>query len=424
MCPLANNVWQETKYTVRDLLNLLNLTFDDILKSQKIQNSVIRKTPMEVSATFSQLTGSKVYLKSECLQKTGSFKVRGAYAKIATLSKDEKRKGVIAASAGNHAQGVAFASALEKIPCTIVMPITASPAKVAATRSYGANVVLSGTIYDESWSKALELSKKTGAQIVHAFDDEKVIAAQGVIGLEILQSLPDVDEIYLPIGGGGLAAGVLKAVKTKKPKVKVIGVQSTAFPAMKKSVDSGKLESVRGQMTIADGISVKKPGEFTFKIINELIDDIVLVDDSQIVKAMFLLMERTKMVVEPAGAVSLAYLLDKKPSKGKKVVPILSGGNVDMYLLGQIVAKGLTEMGRMVKIFIVLTDKPGALKEVVDVISALSVNIVEVVHDRLSTSIPAGTAGVTLSLETENEKHAEKLILYLKEKNIQFKIMT
>ncbi|HET6458659.1 MAG TPA: threonine ammonia-lyase [Nitrosopumilaceae archaeon] len=405
-------------------MNLLNLSFDDILKSQKIQSRVIRKTPMEMSATFSQITGSKVYLKSECLQKTGSFKVRGAYAKIVTLSKDEKKKGVIAASAGNHAQGVAFASALEKIPCTIVMPVTASPAKVAATRSYGANVVLSGTIYDESWSKALELSQKTGSQIIHAFDDEKVIAAQGVIGLEILESLPDVDEIYLPIGGGGLAAGVLKAVKTKKPKVKVIGVQSTAFPAMKKSVDAGKLESVKGQMTIADGISVKKPGEFTFKIINELIDDIVLVDDSQIVKAMFLLMERTKMVVEPAGAVSLAHLLDKKPAKGKKVVPILSGGNVDMYLLGQIVAKGLTEMGRMVKIFIILTDKPGALKEVVDVISALSVNIVEVVHDRLSTTIPAGTAGVTLSLETENEKHAEKLINYLKEKHIQFKIMT
>lgn len=411
-------------YSVRDLNNLLNLTFDDIVKSQKIQGNVIRRTPMEMSATFSQITGSKIYLKSECLQKTGSFKVRGAYAKIATLSKEEKKKGVIAASAGNHGQGVAFASALEKIQCTIVMPITASPAKVAATRSYGANVVLAGTIYDESWSKALELSNSTGAQIVHAFDDEKVIAAQGVIGLEIMQDLPDVDEIYLPIGGGGLAAGVLKAIKTKKPKVRVIGVQSTAFPAMKKSLDSGKLESVKGHMTIADGISVKKPGEFTFKIINELIDDIVLVDDSQIVKAMFLLMERTKMVVEPAGAISLAYLLDKKPAKGKKVVPILSGGNVDMYLLGQIVAKGLTEMGRMVKIFIILTDKPGALKEVVDVISSLSVNIVEVVHDRLSSTIPAGTAGVTLSLETENQKHAEKLINYLKEKNIQFKIIT
>jgi threonine dehydratase len=370
------------------------------------------------------MTGSKVYLKSECLQKTGSFKVRGAYAKISTLTAREKRKGVIAASAGNHAQGVAFASALEKIPCTIVMPVTASPAKVSATRSYGANVVLYGTIYDESWSKAQEISKKTGATIIHAFDDETVIAAQGVIGLEIIKELPDVDEIYVPIGGGGLAAGILKAVKTKKPHVKVIGVQSSAFPAMKKSFDSGKLEAVRGQRTIADGISVTRPGKSTFKIINEMIDDIVLVSDSHIVKAMFLLMERAKMVVEPAGAVSLAYLLDKKPTKGKKVVPVLSGGNVDMYLLGQIVAKGLTEMRRMVKIFIVLTDKPGALKEVVDVISSLSVNIVEVVHDRLSSNIPAGTAGVTLSLETENPKHAERLIANLRQRNIMFKIVT
>src|SRR5579872_2907180 len=403
---------------------VLNQIYDKIVQSQKIQGNVIRRTPLELSRTFSQMLGAQIYLKSECLQKTGSFKVRGAYAKIATLSPEEKRKGVIAASAGNHAQGVAFASALERIPCTIVMPITASPAKVAATRAYGAKVVLHGTIYDESWAKAQELSKSTGAKIIHAFDDENVIAAQGVIGLEIMQDLPNVDEIYVPIGGGGLASGILNAVKTKKPHVKIIGVQSSAFPAMKKSFDSGKLETVRGQRTIADGISVKKPGELTFKIIDELIDDIVLVDDSQIVKAMFLLMERAKMVVEPAGAVSLAYILDKKPVKGKKVVPILSGGNVDMYLLGQIVAKGLTEMGRMVKIFIVLTDKPGALKEVVDVITTLSVNIVEVVHDRLSTSIPAGTAGVTLSLETENEKHAEKLINYLKEKHIQFKIMT
>ena len=193
---------------------------------------------------------------------------------------------------------------------------------------------------------------------------------------------------------------------------------------MKKSIESGKLESVEGKRTIADGISVKKPGEFTFKIINELIDDIVLVDDAQIVKAMFLLMERTKMVVEPAGAISLAYLLEKTPARGKNVVSILSGGNVDMYLLGQIVAKGLTEMGRMVKISILLTDKPGALKEVVDQISALSVNIVEVIHDRLSSSIPVGTAGVTLSLETEDQKPAETLISYLKEKKIQFKIIT
>jgi threonine dehydratase len=403
---------------------LLNVTFDDIIKSQKIQRNVIRRTPLESSHSFSVMTGSKVYLKSECLQKTGSFKFRGAYAKIASLSKSEKKKGVIAASAGNHAQGVAYASSLEKIPCTIVMPVTASPAKVSATRSYGANVILEGTIYDESYAKAADLARKTGATMVHAFDDETVIAAQGVIGLEILEDLPDVDEIYVPIGGGGLAAGILKAVKTKKPRVKVIGVQSSGFPAMKKSFDVGKLQSVSGHRTIADGISVKTPGQSTFKIINEMIDDIVLVDDSSIVKAMFLLMERSKTVVEPAGAVGLAYLLDKKPAKGKKVVSILSGGNVDMYLLGQIVAKGLTEMGRMVKIFILLTDKPGALKEVIDQISSLSVNIVDVIHDRLSSSIPAGTAGVTLSLETQDQAHAQQLINFLKKKNVQFKVVT
>ncbi len=401
----------------------VKVTFNDILESQKAQRGVIRHTPMERSYTFSQMTGSKIYLKSECFQRTGSFKVRGAYAKISGMSKDDKKKGVIAASAGNHAQGVAYASALEKIPCTIVMPISASPAKVSATKSYGANVILSGTIYDESWAKAVEMSQKTGAKIIHAFDDEKVIAAQGVIGLEIMQDQPDIDEIIVPIGGGGLAAGILKAVKTKKPKVKIIGVQSSGFPAMKKSLEAGKLQSVTGHRTIADGISVKKPGEFTFKIINELIDDIALVDDSAIVKAMFLLMERTKMVVEPAGAISLAYLLEKKP-KNKKIVSILSGGNVDMYLLGQIVAKGLTEMGRMVKIFIVLTDKPGALKEVVDQISALSVNIVEVIHDRLSSNIPPGTAGVTLSLETQDQDHARQLIEFLQRKRIQFKIVT
>jgi len=399
-------------------------TYEEVLKAQSLRGKEIRKTPLTYSPIFSQLTGSEVYLKSEFQQKTGSFKIRGAYFKIISLTKEEKKKGVITASAGNHAQGVAYASSLEKIPCTIVMPKNASPAKVSATRGYGATVILEGTNYDEAWSKAQEIAKKTGANIVHAFDDPHVIAAQGVIGLEILEDLPDVDEIYVPIGGGGLAAGILLAVKTKNPKIKVIGVQSKSFPAMKNSLDAGELKSVGGERTIADGISVKKPGKITFSIIKDLIDDVVLVDDSHIVKTMFLLMERAKIVVEPAGAAALAYLLEAKPSPGKKVVPILGGGNVDMYLLGQIVAKGLTQMGRLVKIFILLPDKPGALKELVDEIAAHSVNIVEVVHDRLSSEIAAGSAGVTLSLETEDMKHAEKLIERLKKKNINFKILT
>ena len=402
----------------------MSVTYDDIVNAQKAQGDVIRKTSLVFSDTFSQLTGSKVYLKNEFEQKTGSFKLRGAYYKIKNLAEDEKSKGVVAASAGNHAQGVALASAMEKINCTIVMPRNASPAKVAATKEYGAEVVLEGKNYDESWIKAQEIAKTSGAQIIHAFDDPQIIAAQGVIGLEIMEQLPNVDEIYVPIGGGGLAAGILTAVKTKNPNVKIIGVESKSFPSMKNSLDSGKLETVDGGFTVADGISVRTPGKQTFEIIRDMIDKIVLVDDEEIIKTIFLLMERSKVVVEPAGAAGLAYLVSKKPSPGKNVVSILCGGNVDMYLLGQIVSKGLATMGRMMKIFILLKDKPGALKEVVDELASLSANIVEVVHDRLSSDVHAGTTGVTLSLETENQKHTDQLIQHLKDKHIDFKVLT
>ena len=402
----------------------MSVTYDDVTNAQKAQGDVIRKTSLVFSDTFSQLTGSKVYLKNEFEQKTGSFKLRGAYYKIKNLAEDEKSKGVVAASAGNHAQGVALASAMEKINCTIVMPRNASPAKVAATKEYGAEVVLEGKNYDESWIKAQEIAKTSGAQIIHAFDDPQIIAAQGVIGLEIMEQLPNVDEIYVPIGGGGLAAGILIAVKTKNPNVKIIGVESKSFPSMKNSLDSGKLETVDGGFTVADGISVRTPGKQTFGIIRDMIDKIVLVDDEEIIKTIFLLMERSKVVVEPAGAAGLAYLVSKKPSPGKNVVPILCGGNVDMYLLGQIVSKGLAAMGRIMKIFILLKDKPGALKEVVDELASLSANIVEVVHDRLSSDVHAGTTGVTLSLETENQKHTDQLIQHLKDKHIDFKVLT
>ena len=402
----------------------MSVTHNDIVSAQKAQSDVIRKTSLIFSETFSKITGSTVYLKNEFEQKTGSFKLRGAYYKIKTLTENERKNGVVAASAGNHAQGVAFASALEKINCTIVMPKNASPAKVAATRGYGATVILEGRNYDEAWVKAQEIANVSNAQIIHAFDDPQIIAAQGVIGLEIMEQLPDVDEIYVPIGGGGLAAGVLIAIKDKNPNVKIIGVESKSFPSMKKSLESGKLETIDGGFTVADGISVRTPGKQTFEIIKDKIDEIVLVDDDEIIKTMFLLMERSKSVVEPAGVAGLAYLISKKPSPGKKVVPILCGGNVDMYLLGQIVSKGLGTMGRMMKVFILLKDKPGALKEVVDELASLSANIVEVVHDRLSSNVPAGTTGVTLSLETENQEHAEKLIEHLKNKQIDFKVLT
>lgn len=402
----------------------MNPSYDEIVKANSLRGNEIRKTPLIHSSTFSELTDSDVFLKAEFRQKTGSFKIRGAYYKIQSLSDEEKKYGVVAASAGNHAQGVAFASSLEKIPCTIVMPKNASPAKVAATKGYGAKVILEGINYDESSAKAHEIANETKATMIHAFDDPQIIAAQGVIGLEILEDLPDVDEVYVPIGGGGLAAGTLIAIKEKNPNIKVVGVQSRSFPSMYDSLKKGSITSSGGARTIADGISVKVPGQLTFGIIKELIDEIVLVDDTEITKAMFLLMERMKFVVEPAGAVSLAYLISKKPSPGKKVVAVLAGGNVDMYLLGQIVDKGLAAMGRLLKLSILLPDRPGAFKEIVDEITLANANIVEVVHDRLSSHINAGSAGVTLSLETQGQKQADLLIESLKRKNIQFKLMT
>ena len=401
----------------------MTVTYEDIIKARQTQNKVIRKTNLEFSETFSKICGANVYLKNEYEQKTGSFKIRGAYSKIRSLTDSEKSKGVVAASAGNHSQGVAFASHIENIPCTIVMPKTASPAKVSATRGYGAKVVLEGITYDESWAHAQKISAETNATIIHAFDDSHVIAGQGVIGLEIMEQLPNVDEIYVPIGGGGLVAGIITAVKEKYPKVKIIGVESSAYPAMKKSLESNSLETVIGTTTIADGISVKTPGKLTFETVKDKIDKIVTVDDRDIINAMFLLMERSKAVVEPAGAVALAYILKHNPESGKNVVPILCGGNIDMYLLGQIVSKGLSGMGRMLKISVLLKDKPGALKELVDEISSINVNIVEVIHDRLSTDVSAGSAGVTISLETEDQNQSNELINHLEEKNIKFQVM-
>jgi len=402
----------------------MNPSYDEIVKANSMRGNEIKKTPLIHSPTFSDITESDLYLKAEFRQRTGSFKIRGAYYKIKLLSDEEKKRGVVAASAGNHAQGVAFASALEKIPCTIVMPKNASPAKVSATRGYGANVILEGVNYDESSSKAKEIAKQTGATIIHAFDDPQIIAAQGVIGLEILEQLPDVDEVYLPIGGGGLAAGTLIAIKEKNPNIKIVGVQSSSFPSMYDSLKNDSLTESGGERTIADGISVKMPGEKTFSVIRELIDDIVLVDDSEITKAMFLLMERMKFVVEPAGAASLAYLISKKPAPGKKVVAVLAGGNVDMYLLGQIVDKGLAAMGRLLVISMELPDRPGIFKEIVDEIALANVNIVEVFHDRLTSKVHAGSVTVTLSLETQGKEQADKLIEKLKEKNIQFSLLT
>jgi threonine dehydratase len=396
----------------------------------------IKKTPLQKSTTFSEITGSNIFMKIESLQKTGTFKVRGALYKINKISQEKIKNynGIIAASAGNHAQGVAYAAWTKNIPCVIVMPKNASLSKIAATKSYGAKVILEGSDYDESFRIAQQIAKDEKLELISAYDDYDIIIGQGTIGLEIIEELPEVDEIYIPIGGGGLAAGIAIAIKSKNPNVKIIGVESEAYPAMKRSVEMGSLQVVKAGYTIADGISIKSPGNITFEIIKEFIDDIVLVDDSTIVKTMFLLMERAKLVIEPAGAASLAYLLSKshdiddykirtsRSDKKKNVVVVLSGGNIDMYLLGQIVAKGLMQTGRLSKIFLLLQDRPGEFKNVLDSISDLGINIVEVVHDRLSSDIPTGMAGVFLSLEMENQSYIDILTSRLTEKGIIFKI--
>jgi len=399
---------------------------NNIREAQRLLlNYNIRRTDLIKSATFSKLTGNNVYLKLECLQKTGSFKVRGAMVKIHNLSDELKKNGVIAASAGNHAQAVAFASNYHNISCTIVMPKNASPSKIVATKSYGAKVILEGNSYDESANSVKELAKKENKIIIPAFEDLDVISGQGTVGLEIMEDLKNVDEVYVPVGGGGLIAGMSVAIKSINPRVKIIGVESTAFPTMKKSISTNKITKAKEGYTIADGISIKTPGKLTFEIVKKNVDSIVLIDDSAIVKTMFLLMERAKIVSEPAGAAALAYLISKKKSseRDKNLVSIISGGNVDMYLLGQIVAKGLMQTGRLLKIFVDLNDKPGALKKIVDEISKASVNIVEVEHDRLSSNIPAGTAGVYLSLELENKNQANILLDLFKKENINFEIV-
>lgn len=387
--------------------------------------SAIRKIDLIRSNTFSEICCNQIFLKLECYQKTGSFKVRGAVAMIEGLSNDERRNGVVAASAGNHAQGVAYASAMNSMGCTIVMPKNASPAKIAATKSYGAKVILEGNNYDESSKHARQIAKLEGKTLIPAFDHPDIIAGQGTVGLEILEDLREIDEIYVPVGGGGLIAGTAIAAKSLNPKIRIIGVESIAFPSMKESVKVGKICNVQDGYTIADGISVKTPGKLPFKLIQKYVDDIVVVDDLSIVKTMFLLMERSKIVTEPAGAASLAYLISnrKRLSKNKNIVAILSGGNVDMYLLGQVVAKGLMQTGRMIKLFIELTDKPGALKNIVDEITNANVNIVEVDHDRLSSNIPAGTAGVYLSLELENRDQSQILIKLFDKHQIKYKLI-
>ena len=393
------------------------MNLDNIIIAREKMKGIVHTTPLDFSKTFSDLAHNEVYLKLENLQKTGSFKVRGSYNKLISLSDEELKKGVVAASAGNHAQGVAYSSQMLNIPCTIVMPKGAPLSKVLATRQYGAEVILEGEVFDEAFAYALELKEKMGATFIHAFDDEAVITGQGTVGLEILDQLPEVEAIICPVGGGGLIAGVAMAVKEKNPNIAVYGVQTLACPSMKQSLLEQKPVAIKSTPTMADGIAVQKPGESTFEIVKDYVDDIYCVDEMEIARTMLMLLERNKLLVEGSGASSLAALIyDKLQLRGKKVAAILSGGNVNVNFISRIIERGLVESGRYASFSIILKDKPGELQRVVNSVTELDANIQDVHLHHMGKNIYPGYAQLDLSVETKNNEHIEKLFNVLQEK--------
>ncbi|MFD3448231.1 threonine ammonia-lyase [Microbacteriaceae bacterium 4G12] len=400
------------------------ISFSNIIQAHKNMKGIVHVTPLDYSRTFSELAKNEVYLKLENLQKTGSFKVRGSYNKMISLSKEELRKGVIAASAGNHAQGVAYSSYMLGIPCTIVMPKGAPLSKVQATKQYGANVELHGAVFDEALAYALELKEKRDATFVHPFDDERVIAGQGTVGLEILEQLDDVDAVICPVGGGGLIAGVAMAVKQKKPSTLIYGVQALACPSMQQSIKENRLITVESTPTMADGIAVKRPGELTFQLIQKYVDDIFCVDEMEIARTMLMLLERNKLLVEGSGASALAALLYHKiPIQGKKVVTILSGGNVDVNFISRIIEHGMVESGRFVHLTTTLKDKPGQLQQVLQIVAELEANVLNVHLERIGTKVFPGYAQLYLSLETRDNEHIQFILDQLEKKGYSIQII-
>lgn len=392
-----------------------SVTIADIWEAHKLLTSQLHHTPLTLSRTLSDITGADIYLKAENMQRSGSFKVRGASYKLSCLSEQEYRRGVIAASAGNHAQGVAIAAARYKIPCTIVMPETAPLVKVMATQGYGANVVLHGFNYDDAYQHCLELQEETGASFIHAFDDPDVIAGQGTLGLEMLNDLPGAEAIVVPIGGGGLIAGIAIAARALRPNITIIGVQSAGASSCRISLDAGELRTLPTITTIADGIAVKRPGELTFDIISRLVDDVVLVNDEEIIGAVLLLMERNKLLVEGAGAAGVAALLSGTVKlKGKKVLVPLTGGNIDINLVGRFIEHGLAAVGRYFVIHTCLTDRPGELMRLLTLIAEMRINVIDVRHQRISSRLPIMQREETLTLETRDRAQCEQLLQSLR----------
>lgn len=384
------------------------LKLSDVYRAAHVLKGVIRHTELIPATRINP--ESDIYLKPECLQFTGSFKLRGAYYKISQLSPEEKAHGVIACSAGNHAQGVALGAKANGIKSIICLPEGAPISKVEATKKYGAEVCLVPGVYDDAYRRALELRDEHGYTFVHPFDDPLVIAGQGTIGIEILDELRDVEAVIIPVGGGGLISGVAFAIKQINPDVKVYGVQAAGAPSMVKSIEHGKIECLPSVATVADGIAVKEPGSLTFDLCSRYVDDIVTVTDDEIAAAILALMETEKLVAEGAGAVSVAAaMFNKVPIKGKKTVCLVSGGNMDVTILSRVLTRGLIKSGRNYCVTIDLTDKPGVLSQVSEIVGRLGGNIISVTHERISVDTPITSCTLRLVMETRNQEHIDQI---------------
>lgn len=388
------------------------LTLDKIYHASFTLKNVARKTDLIAAPNLS--LGKQLYLKTENLQVTGSFKLRGAYYKISQLTEDERSKGVIACSAGNHAQGVALAATSMGIKSIICMPDGAPIMKVENTKRLGAQVELVPGAYDEAHDRAVELQKETGMTFIHPYDDALVMAGQGSIGLEILEQLPDVEAVIVPIGGGGLISGVAFAIKALRPEVKVYGVQAAGAASMYKAYHEKHYCTLDYVKTLADGIAVKTPGENTYEIISKYVDDIVTVSEDEISAAILTLMEKQKLVAEGAGATPVAAaLFNKLPIEGKKTVCLVSGGNIDVNILSRVITRGLVTGGRLAHLVVNLEDKPGQLKRVIDIVSKYGANVVSVHHDRSDANMPITSCILKLSLETRDIKQIKEIIEHL-----------
>mgnify|MGYP002713181465 FL=1 len=380
---------------------------------------VVVDTPLSYAPNLSEMSGCSVYLKKENLQITGAFKIRGAYNKIASLSKEQRACGVIAASAGNHAQGVALSASKFKIKAVIVMPESTPLTKVNGVKGYGAEVILHGSNYDEAYAYAIEHGKKNSFTFIHPFEDEDVIAGQGTLALDILDKCEEPDAVVIPVGGGGLISGMAAAFKSINPKIEVIGVSAKGAPALKNSFELKKPVDSLSVRTIADGIAVRDTSIITLNYMLESVDRFISVDDEEIASAILFLLEKQKLVVEGAGAVGVAALLHNKLEhlRDKKVAVVLSGGNMDVTLLSVIIEKGLLKSGRKMKLTVTLVDKPGSLMRFTQILKELNANIVHIAYDRTSISLDYGDANVTVHVETKGEEHQQAIYKVLKEEN-------